>query len=293
MLFEQIESNKRKTVWFIILFFLLVQMCGFTIGILAFEDAYAGLRLSTYTLLIYMTITLFNAQFIVMSMNHAKKIQKEDYPILVNIVEELCISAGLTHIPDIYIIQEDSPNAFATGFSPEKSAIAVTTALLEKLNREELESVIAHELGHIINYDIRVSTVSLALLSCVIFLCDVLIDVDEKDNAALLIPGLLFLIIAPVIAQIIHFAISRNREYLADATAVKLTRNPQGLISALIKIDNDPDIVDNISKTCASMYIADPLKKRFDKYGVKKEEKMDLFSTHPSIEDRIERLRNR
>mgnify|MGYP001578746760 CR=1 FL=1 len=142
------------------------------------------------------------------------------------------------------------------------------------------------------NYDIRLSTISLALMSVVIFLCviRIRIDIDEDSSPIVLILSLIFMILVPIIAQAIHFAISRNREYLADATAVTYTRNPQALISALNKIDNDPDIVDNISSSCASMYIADPLKKRFDGNGVKKKRKANLFSTHPAIEDRIDKL---
>lgn len=293
MLYEQIESNKKKTVLFVVIFFLLVQMCGVAIGELVFNNPYYGLKMSTTVLMVYMFITILNAKSIIMTMNHGVKANRKDFQMLYNIVEEVCLSAGLKTIPDIYIIREDSPNAFATGFSPEKSAIGVTTALLEKLNREELEAVIAHEISHIMNYDIRLSTVSLALMSAVIFLCDITIRIKPDDDTPpiLIILSLLFIVLAPIIAYAIHFAISRNREYLADATAIKYTRNPQALISALTKIDNDPDIVDNISGSCASMYIADPLKKRFDKNGIKRKSKTDLFSTHPEIEDRIDRLR--
>lgn len=293
MLYEQIESNKRDTVIFVLAFFLLVQICGAVIGQLLFYNPYYGLKMSTTVLMIYMFITILNAKSIIMTMNHGVKANREDFQILYNIVEEVCLSAGLRTMPELYVIREDSPNAFATGFSPEKSAIGVTTALLEKLNREELEAVIAHEVSHIMNYDIRLSTVSIALMSAVIFLCDMALRTkSDKDTPPIVVIfSLLFTLVAPIIAYAIHFAISRNREYLADATAVKYTRNPQALISALTKIDNDPDIVDNISSSCASMYIADPLKKRFDENGVKRKSKADLFSTHPTIEDRIEKLR--
>lgn len=291
MLYEQIQSNKRKTVVFIIGFFLLVEFCGVIIGEVAFDSWLFGVHFSTQVLFWYMLVTLIFSKSIVMKMNHARKAQKEDYPMLFNIVEEVCLSARLKTIPEIYIIKENSPNAFATGFSPNKSAIGVTTALLEKLNREELEAVIAHEVGHIMNYDVRLSTVSLALMSVVIILCDMRITPSKDDDSSPLelVFAIIFMIVAPIVAKALHFALSRNREYLADATAIQYTRNPQALISALNKIDGDSDIVDNIPETCASLYIADPLKKRFDKYGNKKN-KVNIFSTHPAIEDRIDRL---
>lgn len=290
MLYEQVESNKKKTVAFMCIFFLLFQILGAVMGKLLFRDIYYGVFLSSIVLLIYMSITVLRCQSIVMRMNNAVKIDREDNPQLFNIVEEVCVSAGLRKIPDIYIVVEDSPNAFATGLSPEKASIGVTTALLEKLNREELEGVIAHEIGHIMNYDTRLSTITIALMSAIIFLCDLRLRFDDDDDKMAVIFYLIFIILAPIVAQVLQFAISRNREYLADATAVTYTRNPHGLISALNKLDNDSDKVDNISSTCACMYIVDPLKKNFNSNGEKKKRTFNLFSTHPLIEDRIDRL---
>lgn len=291
MLYEQIASNKRKTVIFIIAFILLVQLVGMIVGHIIFGSYRAGIIGTTLILIIYMSFTMLSPQTIVMKINHAKAIKKEDAPTLYNIVEEVCISAGLKTIPEVYIISDDSPNAFATGISHDKAAVAITSGLLKKLNREELEGVIAHEIAHIMNYDVRLSTITIALLSVIIVLCDArfLLRLDRNSSPITIIIELVFMILAPVIAYSLQMAVSRNREYLADATAVSFTRNPLGLISALEKIDNDSHKVNNISSTCACMYIADPFKKKFDKDG-KKNNNTSWFSTHPAIEDRIARL---
>lgn len=292
MLFEQIRYNKQKTTLFMIGFFLFIQVFGVFFGEFMFDSMLLGVTITSITTLIYMMCMLSNSESVIMKMNNAKRISKDDNPMLYNIVEELCLVAGLETMPRIYIIKEDSPNAFATGLSPEKSAIAVTTALLEKLNREELEGVIAHELAHIVGYDCRLSTVTIAIISSVLILSDIFYvrELDDDTHPIVLISGILFIVLSPIIGYILHYALSRNREYQADAMAINFTRNPTGLKNALIKIDSDPDIVDNIPNSCCSLYIADPLKKRF-KDG-KKVKKAGLFSTHPSIESRIDRLDN-
>lgn len=291
MLFEQIRYNKRRTVVFLMAFFLFIQLFGMIFGELLFDSMKMGLVITAMTTSIYLFVILSNTESVIMNMNNAKRVTKEEYPMLYDIVEEVSCAAGLKQVPSIYIIKENSPNAFATGLSPDKSAIAVTTALLKKLNREELEGVIAHEIAHIVCFDCRLSTVTIAAISAILFLSDfIFIDVDDDTPPIVAIVGIIFLILSPFIGYAIHFAISRNREYNADCMAVNFTRNPRGLKSALLKIDNDPDVVDNISTSCGSMYIADPFKKKF-KDG-KKVKKANIFSTHPSIESRIERLDN-
>lgn len=254
-----------------------------------FDSWIGGVTTTSIICILYMAIMMSNSESVIMSMNNAKVITKDEYPEIYNIVEEISLVAGLKQMPKIYIIQEDSPNAFATGLSPEKSAIAVTTALVEKLNREELEGVIAHEISHIVGYDCRLSTVTLSLISAILILTDFFwLDAVDDVNPVVLVIGVIFIILSPIIGYAIHYALSRNREYQADAMAINFTRNPLALKNALLKIDNDPDIVDDIPPGCAAMYISDPLKKQF-KDG-KKVKKASLFSTHPSIESRVDRL---
>jgi heat shock protein HtpX len=197
-------------------------------------------------------------------------------------------------MPKIYVVQDDAPNAFATGLSPNTGAVAFTTGLLNRLDREELEAVAAHEIGHIRNYDIRLMTISIALVGVVALIVDFGVRMlfrsrggDRKNNGAIMIVGLVFMILAPLIAQFVHFAVSRNREFLADASAVEFTRNPVGLINALRKISStDPrQHVEHAREATASMYIANPFNK-----DRKPSSFSSWFATHPPIQARIERL---
>jgi heat shock protein HtpX len=194
-------------------------------------------------------------------------------------------------MPRIFIINDPSPNAFATGLKPEKAAVAVTTGLLDRLSREEVEGVIAHEVAHIKNYDVRLSTVTLALVSVIAIMSDIGSRMlffrsiggrrDQNQNPILLIIGLVLLVLAPLIAMLINMAISRNREFLADASGAELTRNPDALASALEKIANVETPVEQASSASAPLYFSDPLKKKVS----------GLFSTHPDPVERISRLR--
>ena len=226
----------------------------------------------------------------VLSLNGARIATKTEFLQLNEILEGLCIAANLP-LPKLYVIESDALNAFATGRNPKNSVICVTTGLIKKLDKNEIEGVLAHELSHIKNYDILVSTIAIVMVGLVSILADLFShgfyrtdDGDDDRNPILMIIGLIFIILSPIFANLLNLMISRNREYLADATAVSLTRNNEGLIKALMKIDDDTNVLKTANETCSSLYISDPFKK--------KKERDSIFSTHPSIANRIERLRN-
>lgn len=294
MLYRQIQSNKRKTIGLVLLFCLLVGAVGGAIGYLNSGDAVGvagGLLVAAVVLVFYLPITFLSARAQVLGMSGAKPATREDYPQLYNIVESLCIPARLP-MPQIYVVNDPSPNAFATGRNPKKAAVAFTTGLLERLNREELEAVAAHELGHIRNYDIRLMTISIALISVVALLANLGSRMlfyqqrgrDKKTNPAGILIALVLIIFAPLAAQFVHFAISRNREFLADATAVEFTRNAKGMMDALIRIHADEHDVAKAKPATASMYIASPFSKN------RHAKAANWFSTHPTLQARIERL---
>lgn len=295
MLFQQIEKNKRKTFFLIIIFSLLVLTIGWAFGYLINGDTISGIVIATIVLAIYLPITYMTATSQVLTMAGAKEIRKEDNPLLFNIVEDLSMVARIP-MPKIYIINDPSPNAFATGIKPEKGVVAFTTGLLERLNREELEGVAAHEIAHIRNYDIRLMTICIALVGVIAILADfgsrMLLygggnsgskrSSNSKGNP-LMIVAIILLILAPIAARFVSLAVSRNREYLADASAVEFTRNSVGLKNALLKISQQDTKVKNANATTASMYISNPFAKD-------RKKRFSLFSTHPPIESRIERL---
>lgn len=237
---------------------------------------------------------------IVLAMSKARPVEKKDYPYLYNVVEGLAIAAGLPK-PRCYIIDDTAPNAFATGRNPEHSVIVVTTGLLEKLNRVELEGVIAHEMSHIKNYDVLVQTLTVVMVGVVALLSDWMLRTfwwgggrgrrssrgkggsGGGAGAILVVVGLILAILSPLIAQLIHFAVSRRREFLADASGAMLTRYPPGLASALRKIAADKEPLEVANKATAHLYIVNPLK---DIGGAVNK----LFSTHPPIEERIAAL---
>ena len=298
MLHQQIEQNKRRTVLIVFLFFLLFAALGAAIGYLNWDNALSGVALALIIGLAYVVIMVAQSTQVVMSLNNAKEItDKAQYPMLWNIVEEMTIVTRLP-FPRIFIIEDESPNAFAAGNSPEKASVAVTTGLLKKLNREELTGVLAHEFAHIRNYDIRLSTVALAIAGLIAFLAQFSTRMmlrgggrrRRSDNSGgagiiLLILSLLILVLSPFVATIIRLALSRNREYLADASAIEFTRNPEGLKSALIKIATS-DPMEAANAASASLYIVNPFKRM--KEG--EAENDGLFSTHPSTANRIKRL---
>ena len=208
------------------------------------------------------------------------------------------VASGLEYRPRLYVVDDPQPNAFATGRNPQNAVICVTTGLLDKMEYYELEGVVAHELSHIKNYDIRLSAVVSVMVGFVVMLADFVSrilfwggsnrDNDNKGNPILMLIGLICLILAPIFGQLMQLALSRRREFLADATAIEFTRNPDGLISALQKLDGDTHQLKTANKSTAHMYIVSPFKAN----SKEKKKKTNIWSTHPSIEDRIEALRN-
>ena len=294
MLYQQIASNKRKTLVVIVLYMALFVAVGIGIGYYALRSVVAGVIIALVAGGLYSMMMIANATNVVMQLNHAKEItDKNQAPMIWNIVTDMAMIAKVP-MPRIFIIEDESPNAFATGSSPEKAAVAVTTGLLERLNREELEGVIAHEFGHIRNYDVRLQTIAIALGAVIAMLVQFgsrmmfwgggSRDRDDDDNggsanAIFMVIGLIAMILGPFMSTILQLALSRNREYLADASAVEFTRNPYGLISALTKISEAPPMTEADKKSVA-LYISNP-------FG---EEGDSLFSTHPSTANRIKRL---
>ncbi|MBA1435206.1 zinc metalloprotease HtpX [Bombilactobacillus bombi] len=301
MLYQQIAQNKRKTYLVFAVFFAILGLIGWVIGDLFFDNALSGIIIALVITLFYTFLIYFQSTSVVMQMNHAQPITSvEQAPDLWHIVEDLAMVANVPQ-PDIYIIDDPSPNAFATGRDPQHSAVAVTSGLYQIMDREELEGVLAHEISHIRNYDIRVSTISVALSSAIIFISSMLGNMyrwgwlfgssndrdDSRENGniaqiVLYVVGLLFAILGPIIATIVRLAISRNREYLADASGVELTRNPQGLINALKKLQQVTQPMQHVDDASAALYISDPKKS--------KHSFAQLFDTHPPLDERIQRL---
>lgn len=237
---------------------------------------------------------------IVLASCKARPATREEDLKIVNILDALMVTAGLPKKPDLYVVEDNQPNAFATGRNPEHAIICVTTGLLQKLDYYELEGVIAHEMSHIKNYDILLSTVVSVFVGFIVMLSDMFSraffwggakdrDSDSKANSFLMLLGLLFLVLSPIFGTLMQLALSRRREFLADSTAVEFTRNPDGLISALQKLENDPNELQSANSATANMYIINPFKKNGDKG---KNKTSSIWSTHPSTEDRIEALRN-
>lgn len=287
-MYNEIAANKRKTILIMGLFVALVTGLSFLVA------EYFGRPTITYYVLVgalvYASISFFAGSRLALAVSNAVAIEKKDNSRLYRIVENLAITDGLT-TPKIYIIDDPAPNAFATGRNPSNSSVAVTSGLLELMDDNELTGVIAHELGHVKNYDIRVSMIAFALVAAVGLLSDILLRVsifggrdDERDggNQIMVIVGIAAAILAPIIATLIQLAVSRKREFLADATAALTTRYPEGLASALEKIGTHGSALKKQNTTTAHLFFANPLKGG----GV-----TNLFSTHPPIEERVARLR--
>lgn len=290
MMFESITKNKVKTFFIITFFIIFVMALVYFISLWLFEDSYIAVAFALIMSLISALVSYFTCDKMVLSLNGARIATKTEFLQLNEILEGLCIAANLP-LPKLYVIESDALNAFATGRNPKNSVICVTTGLIKKLDKNEIEGVLAHELSHIKNYDILVSTIAIVMVGLVSILADLFShgfyrtdDGDDDRNQILMIIGLIFIILSPIFANLLNLMISRNREYLADATAVSLTRNNEGLIKALMKIDDDTNVLKTANETCSSLYISDPFKK--------KKERDSIFSTHPSIANRIERLRN-
>ncbi len=296
MLYQQINMNKRRTVYVVFGFCLLVALVGAAVGYWLAGSAVVGIIMALVIALIYTSVMIGQSTDVVMNMNHAHEIHSADEsPELWHVVEDMAMVAQVP-MPRVFIIDDPSPNAFATGNDPEHSAVAATTGLIQMMNREELEGVMGHEITHVRNYDIRLQTIALALSAAISFLVNLVSnfwwlgggrrddDEDRGVNIFGMIASLLLIILAPLAAAIAQMALSRNREYLADAGSVELTRNPQGMISALRKLEH-AEPMQKADPSSASLYITDP------EENAKRHRWLDhLFDTHPPLEDRIARL---
>ncbi|HSX07640.1 MAG TPA: M48 family metalloprotease [Candidatus Saccharimonadales bacterium] len=286
-MYSQIASNKRKTIFIMFFFMVLAGALAWFFGI------YTNSRDLTIAILIgalcYAAISYFAGSRMALALNGAVEIKKSDNPRLWRTVENLAITDGLP-MPKVYVIDDPAPNAFATGRDPSHSAVCATTGLLDIMDDNELQGVFAHELGHVKNYDIRVSMIAFALSAVISILADIILRMTwfrsgndrEENNQVVMILGIVAAIIAPIVATLIQLAISRKREYLADATGALTTRYPEGLASALEKIAQTGSIMKRQNTSTAHFFFANPLKG----HSI-----TNLFSTHPPIEERIRRLR--
>ncbi len=292
-MYSEIDANKRKTVLLMFGFFVLVGLIAFGIGWYFqqyFITAFAIVFAAGYAFWSY-----YASDKLALSVNNANSIEKSDAPELWRIIENLSITNGLP-MPHVYVISDPAPNAFATGRDPKHAAVAVTTGLLEIMDKQELEGVLAHELGHVQNYDIRVSMIAFGLVAAVSIISDAILrgmfwgglsgdgDGDgNNSNPIFFIVAIVALILAPLIATMIQLAVSRKREFLADATGALTTRYPEGLASALEKIRDHGSVMKKQSASTAHLFFANPLSgKSFS----------NLFSTHPPIDERIALLRD-
>lgn len=284
-MYSAIAANKRNTVLIMVLFLVIIGGLGWLASYI-----YGDISIVIITVVIaiaYALIQYFAAGSQALMLSGAIQIQKDQNPRLYRTVENIAITTGMP-MPKVYIINDSAPNAFATGRDPQHGAIAVTSGLLDIMDDQELEGVIAHEMGHIQNYDIRVSMIVFGLVVAIGFIADMLVRMSffsrnsrDNNNPVVLIFGLVAMILAPLVATLVQLAISRQREYLADATGAMTTRNPEGLASALQKLGEYGAPVRRKSSSMAHMWISDP-----DKPGMVAR----LFSTHPPIPERIERL---
>lgn len=304
-MWELIQSNKRKSVFLFILMGMILLFLGMFIGLAVMdseEGAVIGILIAFFIWVILTLISYYSGGSILLSMSNAKKVTREVHPQLFNIVEEMKLASAIPCMPEIYIINEESPNAFATGRNPEKSSVAVTAGLLARLNRDELQGVIAHEMAHISNRDTLFLTFAGVMLGAIVLIAEIFLKGlvysgsgrRYKSNSGsgsgqaqiiMLVIALFFAILAPILARILYFSISKKREYLADATAVRFTRYPEGLASALEKIANNQLPMLSANKVTAPMFIISPLNAKGKVFS-------KLFSTHPPIEERVKILRS-
>lgn len=286
-MYKAIAANKRNTVIIMALFVGLISAIGWAISYI-----YGNTSITYFVIAgvaIYTLIQYFVADKLSVAMTGARQIEKKDNPRFYRIVENLAITTGMP-TPKIYIIDDPAPNAFATGRDPKHAVVAATSGLIDIMNDSELETVMAHEMGHVQNYDIRVSMITFGLVSAIGLLTDIILrmfifgDRDNNNNSPWgMVIGIVVIVLAPIIAAIIQLAVSRQREYLADATSAMTTRNPDSMISALEKLQKQGKPMIRQSSSSAHLFFMNPLKP-----GLMNK----LFSTHPPIEDRIARLQS-
>ena len=301
-MWELIQANRRKSLLLFISLGITLLLLGYFFGSAYYPDGggFIGIFFALIIWGVLSLISYFSGSKILLAVSGAKEVTKEVHPQLFNVVEEMKISAGLPTMPKIYIINEIAPNAFATGIKPENSAVAVTAGLLARLNRNELQGVIAHEVSHIVNRDVLFMTFTGIMLGSIVLISEVFLrslwfgggrysskssKSSGQGQMIIMVVAIVFAILAPILAQLLYFAISRKREYLADASAVRYTRYPEGLASALEKISDNTIELKKANKVTAPMYIVNPLKPEGQKLS-------DLTSTHPPISERVRILRS-
>jgi heat shock protein HtpX len=298
---ERIAVNRRNSLLLIAAFLAFVAVFGYVIGWAWIGDpvgAIFGLVLAFVVGIVSGLATYYGGDRLVLATSRAREITHDDAPVLFNVVEEMAIAAGIP-MPKVYIIDDSAPNAFATGRDPEHASVAVTSGLLEKLDRDELQGVIAHEMSHVGNFDIRYAMLVGVLVGTTVLISDFFLrglwfgggrgggrgGGGGYAQLIMLVVAILLAILAPIFARLLQLSISRQREYLADASAVRLTRNPKGLADALQKISGDREVLEAANRATAHLYIVNPVKS-FEKRA------KGLFSTHPPIGERIEILRS-
>ncbi|MEA3253692.1 MAG: M48 family metalloprotease [Chloroflexota bacterium] len=300
-MWEQIRSNQRKSVVLVVLMGALLVALGYFLGLYFLGSPTGGLIIALAIWVIMSLLAFFQGDSILLSISKAKKISRNDHPRLYNVVEEMKIASGLEKMPDIYIIDDPALNAFATGRGPDRAAVCITSGLLQKLNRDELQGVIGHEISHIKNRDVLLMSMLSVLLGTIVILAWYASRMlffsgmarGRRSSSAggggaqliILALGIVLMILAPIAAQFIYFAVSRKREYLADASSALYTRYPEGLASALEKLATSSTPVRAANKATAPMYIINP----FQKKGMSVN---SLTSTHPPIAERIHILRS-
>jgi len=291
-IYDHIQKNKRITIVIIALFIAIISLIGFTMGEIydhGFGLFYTGIALVFSGVSSF--VSFYNSDKIVLKISQAKEVSYETNKILHNLVDNMCIASGLPK-PKIYMINDTAMNAFATGRDPEHSTICFTSGIVEKLEKRELEGVVAHELSHIQNYDVRLMSIVSVLVGTVALLADWFTrgafhgggrkrSGGSSASGLIFVIGIVLLVLSPIIAALIKLALSRHREYLADSSAALMTRYPQGLANALKKLAADSEVLEAANGATAHMYITNPLKgKRFS----------SLFNSHPPIQERINRL---
>ena len=280
---DQISRNKTKSVFLIIIIFAVLIVLSYVIGLIYSDSFFLILIAGIIISILYVLISYYNSDKIAIASVGAKLADRREYRQYYHSVEGLTIASGMP-MPKLYIMPGQQINAFATGRDPEHSVICVTQGALEKLNKQELEGVLAHELSHVANYDIRFMTITAVMVGMIAIISEIFLrslwfkgsDREGKGNAILMIVGIALAILAPIVVQLVQFAISRKREYAADASAVKFTRTTTGLIAALQKIKTESAQPLKVSKAVAPLFISNPFK--------------NAFSTHPPLEKRIEVL---
>jgi len=306
---EEIRKNKRQSNFIIFIFFIFIALVAGAVGVIISFWKTNGINIPTIisaaiigliASFLYVWMFMSQGDNWILQSTGAKPASRTHYPHLFHSVEALSIAAGMKTVPKCYVIEDSALNAYATGFTPEKSYVVVTTGLLKVLNREEIEGVLAHEISHIVNRDIKVMLLAAGLVGVTVFISDILLHMfwfggrssggggsndDNKLGFIMIAVAILLIILSPIVANLLKLAISRKREYLADASGAKLTRYPEGLASALEKISNDPDpLVDKANKATAHLFISSPFRKGL---------LTGMFSTHPPIKERIRILRGK